>query len=70
MENFLLNIPEYHPEQYLLKLKLSKAEDLLRFSNLSIKEISDLLGFENQNYFSKYIKQKTGIINEHRNSRK
>jgi AraC-like DNA-binding protein len=59
------------PKQYLLKLKLSKAEDLLRFSNLSIKEISDLLGFENQNYFSKYIKQKTGIIpNEHRNSRK
>jgi AraC-like DNA-binding protein len=57
------------PKQYLLKLKLSKAEDLLRFSTLSIKEISDLLGFENQNYFSKYIKQKTGIApNEHRNS--
>jgi AraC-like DNA-binding protein len=57
------------PKQYLLKLRLSKAEDLLRFSTLSIKEISELLGFENQNYFSKFIKQKTGETpNELRNS--
>ena len=48
------------PNQYFLKLKLSKSLDLLRYSDLQVKEIGDLLGFDTIQYFTRFIKQKTG----------
>jgi AraC-like DNA-binding protein len=48
------------PNQYFLKLKLSKAMQLLRYSDLPVKEIASLLGFETVQYFTRFIKGKTG----------
>ena len=47
---------EYHTD-----LKISKAKQLIRKKELSIKEISINLGFDTPNYFSKTFKKKTGL---------
>ncbi|MGL5649153.1 MAG: AraC family transcriptional regulator [Clostridium sp.] len=49
------------PQQFLIDFKLNKACDLLRKSNYSISEISELLGFSSQSYFSKLFKKNLGI---------
>lgn len=48
------------PIKLILKLRIMKACGLLRSSALTISEISDLCGFENQNYFSRYFRQQMG----------
>lgn len=48
------------PNQYFLKLKLSNALQFLKYSDLPVKEISNMLGFETVQYFTRFIKQKTG----------
>jgi len=50
----------YSPIDYFSRLKIQKACNLLYSSSLSIKEISDLLSFNNQFYFSKVFKRITG----------
>ena len=49
------------PYNYLINLKITMAERLLVVSNLSVKEIADRLCFDNQHYFSKAFKNKTGL---------
>ncbi|MFO7446673.1 MAG: AraC family transcriptional regulator [Ignavibacteriaceae bacterium] len=49
------------PTQYFLQLKLNKAKELVIGTSLSIKQISVMLGFESQYYFSKIFKKKTGM---------
>lgn len=46
------------PNQYHLELRLNKAAELLRSSTLTIKEISEQLGFETAFYFSRIFKRK------------
>lgn len=51
---------KYHnctPGEYLRSLRLKKAEELLRDTNLSIKEISRECGFEDPNYFAKVFRR-------------
>lgn len=50
----------YSPIDYFSRLKIQKACNLLYSSSFSIKEISDLLSFNNQFYFSKVFKKITG----------
>lgn len=45
---------------YFTKLKISKAKELLRESDKSIVEISDMLSFDTPNYFSKVFKKAVG----------
>ena len=45
---------------YFMKMKISKAKELLRENKKSIAEISDLLSFDNPNYFSKAFKKSVG----------
>lgn len=47
------------PYEYLLNCKISTAKNLLTYSNLSIKEISAILNFNDQYYFSNIFKLKT-----------
>lgn len=47
--------------EYYLELKIARAKQLLRESELSIKEISELLAFNEPNYFSKTFKRITGL---------
>ena len=49
------------PYQYLLTRKLDIARQLLRYSNLSIKEIAEQLCFSDQYYFSNYFKKAFGV---------
>jgi len=45
------------PNRYLRRLRMYHAVKLLRESNLSIKEISQICGFETQNYFCRIFRQ-------------
>ena len=49
------------PNQYVVQLKLNKAKDLLVNTALPLKQISTMLGFESQFYFSKFFRNKTGV---------
>jgi len=45
------------PFQYLANLRLERAQQLLTDSNLPIKDIAPLCGFENEYYFSNFFKK-------------
>lgn len=49
------------PKQYWLQLRLLRAEELLRDSNLSIQDIAELLGFSDAAYFTRLFRQRAGI---------
>ena len=44
---------------YILKRKIETAENLLRNTSLSVKEIADTLSFTDEHYFSNIFKKKT-----------
>ena len=48
------------PSRYMLELKLNESKLLLTTTNLSIKEISFSLNYENSEYFNSFFKNKTG----------
>ena len=48
------------PQQYLISIRINKASELLRHTDLSINEISERTGFASSYYFSRLFKQKTG----------
>lgn len=45
---------------YFVKMKINKAKELLRNTDMSISDISSKLSFDNPNYFSKVFKKNTG----------
>ncbi|HTI98079.1 MAG TPA: AraC family transcriptional regulator [Dongiaceae bacterium] len=49
------------PHQYLLELRLARARNLLEQTSCSIKEIAQQAGFEDEHYFCRFFKQKTGV---------
>lgn len=49
------------PMDYFTVLKVNKAQQLIRDTNLSFAEIAESLGFSYSYYFSKVFKQKTGL---------
>lgn len=49
------------PSRYLTNLRMRKAKQLLKTTHLSVKQISDSLGYVDQCYFSKVFKNKVGI---------
>jgi AraC-like DNA-binding protein len=49
------------PYQYYIHIKIHKAEDLLEEDNVTVKEVAFQLGFEDQYYFSRLFKNKTGV---------
>ncbi|MDC7234706.1 MAG: response regulator [Spirochaetales bacterium] len=48
-------------KDYLIGLKIEKTKELLRKTNLQIAEISKEIGYDNEHYFSRIFKQKTGM---------
>lgn len=54
---------KYHlsPMQYIMNLRLSQSEYLLRTTKYSVTEISEYCGFSDSNYFSRRFKQATGM---------
>ena len=53
------------PYQYFISIKILKAKELLEKGGQSIKEIAFRLGFNDQYYFSRLFKKKTGISPSH-----
>jgi AraC-like DNA-binding protein len=49
------------PYQYYIHLKIHKAAEFLHTENISVKEVAFRTGFDDQNYFSRLFKSKTGI---------
>ena len=49
------------PHQYIQKLRLEKASQLLKHSPLPVGDIADALGFENSQSFSRLFFQRTGM---------
>ncbi|MBE6739612.1 MAG: AraC family transcriptional regulator [Ruminococcaceae bacterium] len=49
------------PNQYINSQKILKAKELIKISDMSIKEISFYLGFTNTTYFYKLFKKITGV---------
>jgi YesN/AraC family two-component response regulator len=43
--------------EYLIKARVNKATEYLKFTKLSIEEIADLTGFKNVSYFYKTYKK-------------
>lgn len=54
----VFNMP---PQQYIISKKIDKAYELLYNENYSVKEISYMLGFEDEAYFSRLFKKKSGM---------
>ncbi len=48
------------PYKYFLQLRIHRAKHLLENPSLSIKEVAAIMNFENQYYFSRIFKSKTG----------
>jgi AraC family transcriptional regulator of arabinose operon len=49
------------PQQYLIHYRLQKAKELLLYSELNIKQISQCVGIEDQLYFSRLFKKHEAI---------
>lgn len=49
------------PKQYILGKRFFKSQQLLSNTDMSIKEIADRVGFENENYFSEFFSAKAGV---------
>ena len=62
---FIHNFKQYagmSPVQYILSLRMVDAQSLLEWTNYSIKEISEIVGYENQLYFSRVFKKEIGKL--------
>jgi len=49
------------PMKYITNLRISSAKQLLRSSDLSIRQISETVGYNDQGYFSRIFKKHTGL---------
>lgn len=52
---------EYTPIQYLNKIRIDKAKDLLLNTDEKIVDIGQMVGIENTNHFIRLFKEKTGV---------
>lgn len=49
------------PIEYLLQRRMQHAVELLRESSLPVERIAEVCGFESSQYFSRFVKQRTGL---------
>lgn len=49
------------PMQYIISIRMSNAQNLLENTDYNIKEISEILGYENPLYFSRLFTKHTGF---------
>ena len=51
----------FAPNQYLLEARLNRAKELLRNTQLPLKQISEMLGFDDPFHFSRFFKNRIGL---------
>lgn len=49
------------PVQYLTKIRIQKAAELLRSTSFSITDIASQVGYANANYFNKAFRKAVGV---------
>lgn len=49
------------PQQYLIRLRLNKAEELLQTTSLSVSEVAFSCGFNDLCHFSRLFKRRFGV---------
>ncbi len=54
---------EYHENisEYMVNIRMNKAQELLAHTDLAIRDISRLVGYQDEKYFSKVFKKYTGF---------
>ena len=58
------------PVEYIIALRMERAKDLLRHTDMSIDKISEGVGYEDRHYFQKTFKRYVGVTpNEYRRGR-
>lgn len=64
-KNYLCNLFKAETEttinEYIASLRIEKAKSLMRKRNLSLLQISTDIGYQNQTYFNRVFKRKTGF---------
>lgn len=55
------NIIGYSPREYILRVRLSKAKELLAFTQQSVAEVAKSVGFADPYYFSRLFRDREGI---------
>jgi len=58
------------PHEYMIETRLRAAEDILQSTDLNIKEAAALVGYEDQNYFSRLYLKKRGYHARENKSRR
>jgi len=61
---FIRNFREYTgttPAQYILTLRISNAQTLLKSTDYSITEIASIVGYDNPFYFSRLFRKQNGV---------
>lgn len=58
----LLSVTGMTPSEFIRRIRLMRAEQLLRKSQLTVSEVSYQVGFNNPRYFSKYFKEMYGVM--------
>jgi AraC-like DNA-binding protein len=53
------------PYQYFISIKIHRAKELLERGGLAVKEVAFQLGFNDEYYFSRLFKNKTGLSPSH-----
>lgn len=57
------------PLQYVTELRITRAKNLLRDTDISVSRIAQMIGFDNLGYFSRIFKKSTGLTaREYRNN--
>ncbi len=49
------------PREYILRLRILRARELLRDTDIPVQNIGDIIGIKDTNYFYRLYKAKTGI---------
>ena len=60
--NKFLSVTGNTPNVFIIKYKMRKTVELLKNSNKTITEISEMLGFKSVSYFSTAFKKENGIL--------
>ena len=49
------------PGEYIIKKRISEIEKLLADNSFSLKQISEIMNFDNENYFNTFFKKHSGM---------